>query len=50
MPAGRPPHKQDMQILNDTDRLNMLQAAVGNTPYFEISAYEIQKNGLSYTF
>ena len=29
MPAGRPPHKQDMQILNDTDRLNMLQAARG---------------------
>lgn len=50
LPAGHPPHKQSQQIASNEDRLAMLRLAVENVPYFQISDYELQKQGLSYTY
>lgn len=50
MPAGRPPHKQDQDIISNKDRLAMLRLATEDIPYFRVSDYELNKQGLSYTF
>lgn len=49
MPAGRPPHKQDQEIISNKDRLAMLRLATEDIPYFRVSDYELNKQGLSYT-
>ncbi len=50
MPAGKPPHKQDHEILSNNYRWDMLKLAIDNVPYFKMSDYEFKKNGLSYTW
>lgn len=50
MPAGRPPHKQHEEILENKDRLAMLLLATRDVPYFRVSDYELKKRGLSYTY
>ena len=50
MPAGHPPHKQQMKIAGNEDRLAMLRLATENVPYFHVSDYELSKQGLSYTY
>ena len=50
MPAGKPPHKQDHEILSNKYRWDMLKLAIDNVPYFKLSDYEFKKNGLSYTW
>lgn len=49
MPAGHPPHKQQENIVENKDRLAMLLLATENVPYFHVSDYELNKQGLSYT-
>ena len=49
MPAGHPPHKQELSIADNNDRLAMLKLATENVPYFYVSDYELSKQGLSYT-
>lgn len=48
VPAGRPPHKT-LTATPGPLRLAMVQDAVANKPYFEVSGYEVEKPGLSYT-
>lgn len=50
IPTGSPPHKKDMGILEASLRYNMVYEAIKNYEDFEISDYEIEKKGLSYTF
>ena len=50
MPAGKPPHKQDHEILSNNYRWDMLKLAIEDVSYFEMSDYEFEKNGLSYTW
>lgn len=50
MPAGRPPHKQNEEILDNASRLAMLSLATRDVPYFRVSDYELNKHGLSYTW
>lgn len=50
IPTGSPPHKKDMEILEASLRYNMVYEAIRNYEDFEISDYEIEKKGLSYTF
>ncbi|MDU5108808.1 MAG: nicotinate-nucleotide adenylyltransferase [Clostridium sp.] len=50
IPTGSPPHKKDMEILEASLRYNMVYEAIKNYEDFEISDYEIEKKGLSYTF
>lgn len=50
MPAGSPPHKANMRITEASLRLEMVRAAIDGKDGFEVSDYEIQKEGKSYTY
>lgn len=50
MPAGSPPHKNNNQILNAGNRLDMIQLAITDNPHFSCSDYEILKEGICYTY
>lgn len=49
MPAGNPPHKKNI-ILDAKYRYQMVKEAINEYDGFEISSYEIDKNGYSYTY
>ena len=49
MPTFMPPHKNKAPA-PAIDRLNMLRLAVGNISKVEVSDYEIEKGGKSYTY
>ena len=50
MVAGNPPHKKDSEVIDSEYRYNMVQKAIEGYEGFEISDYEIKKNGYSYTY
>ncbi|NLK95248.1 MAG: nicotinate-nucleotide adenylyltransferase [Clostridiales bacterium] len=50
MPAGSPPHKTDRRITEASLRLEMVNAAIKGKKGFEVSDYEIQNKGMSYTY
>ncbi|MDI9218988.1 nicotinate-nucleotide adenylyltransferase [Clostridium tertium] len=50
MPAGSPPHKRNEYILEAPLRYKMVQEAIKSYEDFEISNYEIEKEGFSYTY
>ncbi|MBE6053944.1 MAG: nicotinate-nucleotide adenylyltransferase [Clostridium sartagoforme] len=50
MPTGSPPHKKDEEVLEASLRYNMVCEAIKNYEDFEISDYEIKKQGYSYTY
>lgn len=52
IPAFKPPHKdlKDFDIDNAFHRLNMVELAVKNIPYFDVSAIEYTRNKPSYTY
>jgi nicotinate-nucleotide adenylyltransferase len=52
IPAFKPPHKnlQDFDMNNAMHRLNMVELAVKDYPYFDVSAIEYTRNKPSYTF
>lgn len=50
MPAYRQPFKLQKQMSSDIDRLAMLREAVATVPAFEVSDWEIQRKGISYTY
>lgn len=50
IPTGNPPHKKDKKILEASLRYNMVYEAIKNYEDFEISKYEVEKEGYSYTF
>lgn len=49
VPAARPPHKTDRSISEPAHRLSMTGLAIASNPYFEVSALEVERAGLSYT-
>lgn len=49
MPSKHPPHKDNSLIVSDEHRLNMLHAAVDDFPYFEVSDFELKREGTTYT-
>ena len=51
MPNGIPPHKKapDMED-NLKHRVNMTKLAIEDHPYFKLCLYEVNKEGLSYTY
>ncbi len=49
MPTGYPPHKIKSSSTADADRLKMCRLAVSDDPLIEVSDYEIQKGGASFT-
>ena len=52
IPAFKPPHKSklDFDVDNAMHRLNMVQLAVEDYPYFDVSAIEYMRNETSYTY
>ncbi len=52
IPAFRPPHKnlKEFDADNAMHRLNMVQLAVQDYPYFDVSAIEYTRNKPSYTY
>lgn len=49
IPTGQPPHKLRHSQTADAQRLAMCRLAVAEDPLFEVSDYEIQKGGASFT-
>lgn len=49
MPAARPPHKDLHGVLGSRQRYAMVELAISGNDYFEISALELERKGLSYT-
>ena len=49
VPAGVPPHKRDRQISSGADRAAMIQLAIAGYPEFELSRFEIDTEGVSWT-
>ena len=50
MVAGNPPHKKESTVIDSKYRYNMVERAIEEYPGIEISDYEIQKQGYSYTY
>lgn len=50
MVAGNPPHKKESSVIDSNYRYDMVKIAIKDYPNFEISDYEIQKQGYSYTY
>lgn len=50
VPAGIPPHKRNRRISSAQDRNDMVRAAIANVPGFEISTFESNGNGISFTY
>ena len=49
IPAANPPHKTEKKIASSKHRLNMVELATKSNPFFEVSAMEIERQGLSYS-
>lgn len=49
VPAGRPPHKTSQEISDNEHRLTMLQLALDDSPWFDISLVDMQRPGPSFT-
>lgn len=50
IPCHISPHKTDQRPTEDFHRLNMVNLAIEQYPYFESSDYEIRKGDVSYTY
>lgn len=50
MPAGNPPHKINKTITDAEIRYDLVKKAIEHEPHFEISDYEINKKGNSYSY
>ena len=50
VPAHTPPHKPDRVLSSNEDRLEMCKIAFGDIPKAQVSGYEINKAGTSYTY
>lgn len=49
IPTGDPPHKQSGSLAPAGTRLKMVELAIAETPFFEVSAIEINRVGKSYS-
>lgn len=50
IPARLQPFKLDKKLASGEDRIEMLKLAAGNTAGFEISTYELDNEGVSYSY
>lgn len=49
IPTGNPPHKYQKDIASSRYRYDMTLLAINSNPYFELSAMEIESQGITYT-
>lgn len=50
IPCYRPPHKINYKLSSWRHRLNMVRLAIQNNKDFELSTFEIERKGISYTY
>ncbi len=49
MPVGIPPHKENHGIVSALDRMNMINLAISDNSHFEVSDFEVKREGTTYT-
>jgi nicotinate-nucleotide adenylyltransferase len=49
MPTKNPPHKRYEHILDDAIRAKMVELAIEDNPHFELSTFEMDREGTTYT-
>lgn len=49
VPAARPPHKSQPDMVSAEHRYQMVRLATAQNPYFDVSRIELDRNGPSYT-
>ena len=49
LPAAVPPHKQQRELTPGSQRIEMLELAIGGHAAFRVCRYEIDRGGVSYT-
>ena len=49
VPAGRPPHKREIDVSQVDDRVAMVALAISDNPAFELCRIEVDRPGPSYT-
>ncbi len=49
VPAGQPPHKRDVTLSAPETRAELVQAAIGDNPGFELSRVDLDRPGPHYT-
>ena len=49
VPASLPPHKLHLNVTSTEHRLNMVQLAIADNPYFVLSRVDVDRFGPSYT-
>jgi nicotinate-nucleotide adenylyltransferase len=49
IPTGTPPHKMGYGVTPSYQRYEMTKAAIMDNPYFEISALEVEREGITYS-
>lgn len=49
MPTKNPPHKNGEDIISDTHRINMIELAIKQIPFFFLSRLELEREGTTYT-
>lgn len=50
MPAGIPPHKQNMDILSKDIRCELIEEAIKDVSYFRLDRREVDSTEISYTY
>lgn len=51
MPSGNPPHKREREgRATDAQRVEMVRLAIEENPHFELSLFEMNREGYSYTY
>jgi nicotinate-nucleotide adenylyltransferase len=49
MPSKNPPHKAIMSEVTEQQRVDMVRLAIKDNPYFELSEFELMRDGYTYT-
>lgn len=49
IPSKNPPHKAKPEDITDQQRIDMIQLAIQGNPHFELSAIEMEREGMTYT-
>lgn len=49
MPSNNPPHKRNVTIVSDEHRIQMTSLAIKDNDFFELSTFEMEREGFTYT-
>lgn len=49
MPSKNPPHKEKPDMVTEQQRVDMIALAIQSNPHFELSTFELTREGMTYT-